>query len=254
MQAGFDPATCLAVFRRFDQCPHRDMAFETRLLERVARDGGAAMFAYGWRDPVLVLGRGQSEDSIDKAAATRLGVPVVRRCSGGTAVVHRGDLALSLVLSHDHPWAQGPIRALYDRFLGILMDHLGNGIQPIGLDRPAASGARAPAPRSPICFEGDSGETLSIRGRKAVGCAQARRRGAVLVHGMLLLDLDADLQAALFGVPRRRILDAMAPLPTCVGDRQALAARIIDGTATALSLRPVFLSPPGLDPGTLEPV
>lgn len=227
----------LAFHCRWDGDPAADLAAEQALLARVAAGGPATLFAYGWTRPVAVLGRGQDAATLDVAAAARLGVPIVRRASGGTAVVHQGDLALSLVLPDAHPWAR-PIAGLYARFL----DALSDGLVASGLPRPerppAPPRAASPAPRSPICFEGNAGDTLAFDGRKAVGCAQARRRGAVLVHGMLLLGLDADLQAAVFGVAPARILGAMAPLPVDA-PRDALARHLADALADALGLEPV---------------
>lgn len=244
MQERASERPVLAFHCRWDGDPAADLAAEQALLARVAAGGPATLFAYGWTRPVAVLGRGQDAATLDVAAAARLGVPIVRRASGGTAVVHQGDLALSLVLPDAHPWAR-PIAGLYARFL----DALSDGLVASGLPRPerppAPPRAASPAPRSPICFEGNAGDTLAIGGRKAVGCAQARRRGAVLVHGMLLLGLDAALQAAVFGVPPARILAAMAPLPGDV-PRDVLARRLANALAAALGLEPAFAPLPDI--------
>src|SRR5512135_2700059 len=95
--------------------PGADLAREELLLE-AASGGAPRLSCYGWQGPVLVLGYGQDESGIDIAACRAARVPVLRRCSGGTAVLHRGDLSASLALPAGHPWARS-IPTLYDGFV-----------------------------------------------------------------------------------------------------------------------------------------
>lgn len=186
--------------------PASDLALEALLLERAA-DGVPRLLACSWREPVAVVGYAQDPADLDLAWCRRAGVPVLRRLTGGTGVVHRRDLGVSLVLPAHHSWGV-TIRSLYGRFLDALGGALraaGSGVERPVLETPARLG------RSPICFEDQLAETLVIGGRKAVGCAQARRRTAVLVHAAVLLGLDVGLWARVFGVPEGRIRAAMAP-------------------------------------------
>ena len=74
------------------------------------------------------------------------------------------------------------------------------------------------------------------KGRKVLGCAQCRRREAVLVHGTLLTAFDPALQAAVYGVPLQRIEAAMAPLPLDPKAIEGLPRHLAEGFAAALSL------------------
>ncbi len=199
---------------------------------RLASGGAHCLFLYSWEGPVLVLGHGQRVSDSWSNACERIGVAVMRRVTGGTGVLHRNDLAVSLALPASHPWARG-IGDLYDRFLDVVHAAL----EEVGV---RSERARAPFPsrreRSPICFENVARETLLVGGRKAVGCAQARRRGAVLVHAFLLLGLEPDLAARVFDVSVERVVTAMAPLP--VHDRAALRRSLVSGFARALGLDP----------------
>jgi len=222
----------LAVFRRFGGPPREDLAFEEELLAMAAA-GRPALFAYTWPRPTAVLGYGQPVEDIDLEACRRLQIEVLRRITGGAGVVHSGDLAVSLALPASHPWA-GRIAGLYDRFLGALGGALGDaGAEVRRPDPPSAKSRR----RSPICFEDQAADTLTIGGRKAVGCAQARRKAAVLVHAAILLGLDADLYAAVFGVDAERIRRALAPAVTGVTPDD-LAGRIARRLGEALDLAP----------------
>lgn len=208
----------LVWWRSFEDDPEADLRREEALLDRTA--GGALhLFTYGWNRPVFVAGYGQRDLPASTVEACRLGsVLLVRRCSGGTAVVQGRDLNLSLALPKTHPWASG-IRTLYVRFLDALRETLAAfGVQ---VQRPSPP---FPKDRSPICFESWGDETLLRGTRKCAGGAQVRRRDAVLVHLTVLFTLDAALQASLFRVPQGRILRAMCPLPALPGlDRATLA-------------------------------
>lgn len=233
------PATTLHAHSRWDADPAADLILEEALLRDVAAGGPPTVFAFGWTRGAVVLGRGQPAAEIDLDAARAHGLAVVRRTSGGKAVVHRGDLSLSLVLPESHPWTTS-IPRLYDRFLdGILETLRAFGIP--GLTRPAPV---TPRTRSPICFEGNAGETLALDGRKVVGCAQARRRGAVLVHGMFVLEPAPDLAAAVFATTPERIRTVVGALPPVAGPRERLADAIGRSLGRALELRIVAAATP----------
>lgn len=252
------PQGILLVHRCFDADPVRDLAVEEALLRQ---DPGTppCVYLYGWNRPVLVLGYGQPAETVDLDAARRLGVTVLRRVSGGTGVVHSRDLSVSLVLDADHPVARS-IPGLYDRFLDMLtaaLFTLGVAVQ-----RPGRGSRPNGSPRSPICFEELHGETLAIEGRKVVGCAQARRRNRVLVHGTILLGLDPDLQAALYRVDPERITLAMAALPLPAphlptlplgqDSRELLADALVAEASTLLGLAASPAPLPDLPPDLVD--
>lgn len=210
-----------------------DLAFEEQLLARAAA-GDAGFFVAAWAAPTLVLGYGQPVEDVDLELCRSEGVEVLRRRTGGTGVLHDGqELILSLALPTSHPWTRG-IPRLYERFLDTIQATLGElGVE---LDRVSPEDHREAAKqRSPICFEGQLMESLLWQGKKAVGCAQRRVRGAALVQATLLLGLDAERQARVFGVSRARVDAAMAPLPELGLDVDALATAFEGAFVEALS-------------------
>jgi len=210
--------------------PVEDLAREAWLLERAA-EGEISLFLTTWQRPVVVLGYAQKSEDADLEWCRSNGIPVLRRLTGGTGVVHHGDLGIGLALPQEHPWARG-IGGLYARFLEVLEPAL----RSVGGDV-----SRLPEPkhasrvRSPICFLDQLSDTLVVGGRKAVGCAQTRRRGAVLIHAAVLLGLDAELYARVFRVPEEQVRAGLAPaLPGA--DPRAVGEAIADGLAKALGL------------------
>ncbi len=151
--------------------PVADLAREAQLIERAA-DGEISLFLTSWRGPVVVLGYGQAATDVDLEWCRSRGMPVLRRLTGGTGVVHKGDLGVGLALPQSHLWAQGII-SLYDRFLNVLEPAL----RSVGADvSRVAEPRRASRVRSPICFLDQLADTLVVDGKKAVGCAQTRRQ------------------------------------------------------------------------------
>jgi lipoate-protein ligase A len=208
--------------------PAEDLAREAWLLDRAA-GGRISLLLASWRGPVVVLGYGQKTEDADLAWCRGERVPVLRRMTGGTGVVHTGDLGVGLFLPRDHPWAGG-IVSLYGRFLDVLEPALRSlGSEVIRLAEPA----RASRVRSPICFLDQLSDSLVVDGRKAVGCAQTRRRGAVLIHAAVLLGLDAELYSRVFGVPEADVRTGLAPaLPG--GDWREVGAAVAGRLAKAL--------------------
>ncbi|BBO35486.1 lipoate--protein ligase family protein [Lacipirellula parvula] len=184
-----------------------NMGFDEALLEQAADSGVATLRFYQWQEPTLSLGYFQSYDERDTHAASRQAA-VVRRQSGGGALMHDRELTYSLSLPADHPLArQSP--QLYDVVHRSLIDCLAaEGVTAaLHSDRTGASSAtlaveptvnveETDAAAEPfLCFARRTSADVVLPGSvsaeppvKIVGSAQRRRRGAVLQHGSILLD------------------------------------------------------------------
>jgi lipoate-protein ligase A len=199
----------VVIHRRIPGEPLEDLALEAELLAR-AGEGSASMLATSWLEPTVVLGYGQPVEDVDLTWCRAQGIPVLRRMTGGTGVVHHRDLGFALFLPDDHPWC-GSVLGLYGRFLDVLapvIERLGG---------PLVRGeGHAPSrdDRSAICFEDRLADTLIRDGRKVVGCAQARRRGGALIHAAVPLALHAELYAKVFRVERERVAANLGPAAT----------------------------------------
>ena len=205
----------ISVYRSLLGSPAEDLAFEEQML-KMAAEGKSSLFIYSWKTPTLVLGIAQKPETVALESCATLGIPVIKRLTGGTGVLSQNDLAVTLALPDSHPYAK-TIAGLYEHFLRPIkaaLNDLGVDVQKPVFEAPAGEkSASARMKRSPLCFEDIRNETFLSDGKKCVGCAQARRRGAVLIHGSLLLDLKAELTAKCFGMPQSRIEKALAGIP-----------------------------------------
>lgn len=159
-----------------------NMAVDQTLLESVSAGAPPVLRFYRWRQPTLSLGYFQSLADRQQHVASR-DAPVVRRSSGGGAIVHDRELTYSLVL---------PIRDRASAGVQKLVDIVHRAIRGacsvanISLVR---VGEHAAASRPPafLCFQRRSSEDLECAGYKVVGSAQRRTAHAVLQHGSMLL-------------------------------------------------------------------
>jgi len=221
----------LATHLAFDQSPAVDLAFELKLLE----SGGthAALFVYGWSIPTLVVGKGQAISEINRDICEAEGIPILRRQSGGTAVLHNRTLNIGLVLSAEHGLARS-IKGLYSAFLLVIstaLEQLGIAVAPVDGEQ------RQGALRTAICFESHTEDTLLYRGKKVFGCAQRRLKNAILIHGTLVLTIDIPQQSRVFGVPEQEIDRVMTALPGNL-DPHALTSDIVGVMAATLGAIP----------------
>jgi len=158
-----------------------NMAVDEVLLDRAVRERTACWRFYAWSEPTLSLGYFQ--DYKDRWAHDASGrCPVVRRLTGGGAILHDAELTYSVVLPSDHPLAAHRDR-LYQTVHGCLIEALAR----LGV-RAETCGGTARAGREPLlCFQRRSPGDVLLGGVKIAGSAQRRREGAVLQHGSLLL-------------------------------------------------------------------
>jgi lipoate-protein ligase A len=177
--------------------PPRDgatnMAVDEALLESAAAGGPPTLRLYAWEPPTLSLGFAQPAADADRAALARLGWGLVRRPTGGRAILHTDELTYSVTAPESHPLLRGGVLESYRRLsLGFLA-----ALRRLGVDARPADPARARAAKNPVCFEIPSQYEISVGGKKILGSAQARRSGGVLQHGALPLrgDLARILQA-----------------------------------------------------------
>ncbi|MCP4896464.1 MAG: lipoate--protein ligase family protein [bacterium] len=197
----------------------------------MASEGRASLVCSSWKGPTVVLGYAQPENDVDIDFCRENCIPVLRRISGGTGVIHRRDLSVALSIPAGHPWARG-VRVGYQRFLDVLEPVLRKAGANVERIDGAAAGVHE---RSPICFEDQLSETLVVDGRKAVGCAQARRAGGVLIHAAVLLGLEAQLYARVFQVDETRVRKALSPAVTGTSAKE-LTRQLAPAFAEALGL------------------
>lgn len=172
-----------------------NMARDLALLDRAIAGEGPFIRVYSWARPTLSLGYFQQEADVAEAgAAQRLGVDVVRRFTGGGAILHQHEVTYSVAVPAAHAWAKLGVNESYLEITRPLLQLLQGR-----LVAARYRGGDAPALKAPNCFAGSACPDIVVQGRKLFGSAQRRKDGAVLQHGSLLLDIDAALWAGVFG-------------------------------------------------------
>jgi lipoate-protein ligase A len=158
-----------------------NMGCDEALLASAATGGSPTLRLYAWRGSWLSIGYAQPLERAYLERCARAGVGVVRRATGGRAVLHGADLTYAVAA----PEAQLPagLRATYELLAGALLAALGR----LGVEAERSTGSASGAFD---CFAGPAADELCVGARKLVGSAQRRGGGGVLQHGSLRLAPD----------------------------------------------------------------
>jgi lipoyl(octanoyl) transferase len=144
---------------------------------------------YGWLKPTVSLGYFQNvSEEINVAYCARQGIDIVRRPTGGRAVLHEVELTYSVVAREDHAFFSRDLLETYKVINACFM----RGLSRLGIEAVMASEGRSPGHKGPeaFCFSVPSQYELLVKGKKICGSAQLRSRGVFLQHGSLLIDFD----------------------------------------------------------------
>lgn len=166
--------------RTIVDCPHSgawNMAVDEVLLDRAAADKQPQLRLYAWRPATLSLGYFQRWIE-RRSHAPSMTCPLVRRPSGGGAILHDQEITYCLAL----PGERIDGAAVYRRVHAALVDVLGT----LGAAARLAEEAEC-RDAAFLCFQRRSVGDVVVDGHKVIGSAQRRRRGALLQHGSILL-------------------------------------------------------------------
>lgn len=142
---------------------------------------------YGWQPACVSLGQSQKFDAARADACAANGVGIVRRPTGGLAILHVDELTYSVSLPRDHWLAEGDVMTSYRRIAAAII----SALKMLGVsDASASPVAKEDKAKSAVCFEAPSDYEVMGFGKKLVGSAQWRRVDAVMQHGSLPLNGD----------------------------------------------------------------
>ena len=185
-----------------------NMAVDEAILEAVGRhEALPTLRLYAWVPPCLSLGFAQPVNDVDREALLRNGWQMVRRPTGGRAILHTDELTYSVIAPLDEPRVYGKVLESYQRLAQALVAALRHLGLPAQADQAYALPVGAQASGA-VCFEVPSNYEITVAGKKLMGSAQARRKEGVLQHGSLPLcgDLTRITQALVFpGEPARTL-------------------------------------------------
>ena len=196
------------------------MARDVALMRRARETGEIVFSIYEWTRPTLSLGRNQrAQGCYDLDAISSRGIDVVRRPTGGRALLHNREVTYSVTA----PLAESAsLRESYDRINRILLE----GLLSLGVGAAVAgSSSRALPPTDMPCFAEPSAGELISDNRKLVGSAQWRDNGALLQHGSILIGNDQTMIAELAADPTD---DHDVPVPATLAETLGYAPSVAE--------------------------
>ncbi|HKH94336.1 MAG TPA: hypothetical protein VKA54_21200, partial [Gemmatimonadaceae bacterium] len=154
-----------------------NMALDEALMTRARRTGETVLRVYDWSTPTLSLGRNQRALGVYRdTALAEQGIGVVRRPTGGRALLHHREITYSVTAPCEE---SGALLTEYGRINALLTSALDALGVPVVAARPRA---RTATPSAAPCFAEPALGELTLNGRKLVGSAQWRDRDALLQH------------------------------------------------------------------------
>jgi lipoate-protein ligase A len=173
---------------------------------------------FAWKPPTVSLGYGQPLDAaVDVAACRRLGVGLVRRSTGGSAIYHDGperELTYSVVAANEDLGVPPDLQATY-RWIALA---LLRGLRTLGAPAEIVAGPDTDGPTPAFCFARTGRYEIEVAGRKLVGSAQRRQGSVFLQHGSVLLGVDEPRLRQVFPTTRDP-LATMTTLEATLGHR-----------------------------------
>ena len=176
-----------------------NMAVDEELLARAqAGEAVPVLRFYGWNPPAVSLGRFQHiESAVNADACRKHGFDIIRRITGGRAVLHHQELTYSIIARADNPLFPSTVLGTYK----VIATGLLAGLKNLGISAEMVSRGGRHATlvekksKDPACFSSPSWYEILVNGKKIVGSAQRRMKGAFLQHGSILIGYDPRLAA-----------------------------------------------------------
>lgn len=169
---------------------------EAMLLAHTAGLTLPTLRLYRWQPPAVSLGLLQPFEAVNEEACHQLGFDIVRRPSGGGAVLHQHEITYAVVIDGRLCPYGSSVLSTY-RWLA---EGLEAGLKRLGVDISSSPLPHSnPITSEPFCFARLTDADLSVNGRKIGGSAQARKRNFLLQHGSIPLQLHVDAIERIFG-------------------------------------------------------
>jgi len=199
------------------------MAVYEAILEHIGRgESTPTLRRYAWTPACLSLGHAQPFADVDMQRLNDHGWEVVRRATGGRAILHTDELTYSVIAPSNEPRVEGSVLESYNRLAQALL----LAVQKLELPVETKEGKPTEAfPLNPVCFEVPSTYEITVDGKKLIGSAQARKKEGVLQHGSLPLtgDLTRICQALVFEnesareIASQRLLERATTVESALG-------------------------------------
>jgi len=143
---------------------------------------------YHWDRPSLSIGYFQKCSDINLEYCDVKDYPVVRRQTGGRAILHDSELTYSFSSSKDSPIFNGSLLENYT----VISNALLHALKLTGIEAEALFiKKRSNGHRNPACFKTVSFGEITVKKKKVIGSAQKRYKDGFLQHGSIIFDFNA---------------------------------------------------------------
>jgi lipoate-protein ligase A len=202
-----------------------NMSVDEAILEYTAiGETPPTLRLYSWSPPCISLGYAQSINDVSIEKLHENNWEIVRRPTGGKAILHTDELTYSVCGPNSDPHLIGSVLESYQRLSLALVE----GLRRMGIladTVEVSNGINDQDPENPVCFEVPSNYEITVSGKKIIGSAQARRKSGVLQHGSLPLfgDLTRIMQVLKYKDEQQkkqaavRLLDHATTVETVLG-------------------------------------
>lgn len=183
---------------------------------------------YTWATPAISIGAFQPIREVNINQCRKRGISVVRRITGGRALLHQGELTYSVICPIPSPFFPSNLQGC----CRVIAEALQLGLEQVGLkvELVPSSASHRPRPYPSDCFATPSLYELTAEDRKLVGSAQRRWLRVFLQHGSLPIHTDRELERELIvgangdlGQRAVRLSEILDPVPTLNKIQDALA-------------------------------
>ena len=173
----------------------RNMQIDSDLLENAIKSQikEPVFRLYGWSPACVSLGRNQKSDFIEEEFLSANNIDVVRRLTGGRALLHDDEITYSYVCPVSSLNNGENVVLSYKEISKILID----AFKDIGIELDFG-GVKKPQGHLDYCMLVSTGADLCFKGRKLIGSAQFRKEGYILQHGSILYDYNRELLEKIF--------------------------------------------------------
>lgn len=159
-----------------------NMKRDGELLEAHQPGDDPVLRIYRWSPPAVTIGHNQTAEDFDEQAVRAAGFGLVRRPTGGRAILHADELTYCVVGTSPGPLFGQSLHECYMKINAALLDFLAG----LGVAAEISGGESRQEARGLLCFKSAGQHEIRVGGRKLIGSAQRRTRGVFLQHGSIL--------------------------------------------------------------------
>ena len=173
----------------------KNMAIDSEILESAIKSNlkTPVFRLYGWSPACVSLGRNQNDDFINYEFLKSKNIDVVRRLTGGRALLHDNEITYSFVCPVSYLENGEHVVSSYKEISGFLIDKF----KKLGIDLEFGT-SKPVKTKFDYCMLLSTGADLCYRNKKLIGSAQYRKQGYILQHGSILYDYDKTLLEEIF--------------------------------------------------------